>query len=71
MPKAATTTRPTLVPAVDGHYRVIRPTESFEDIDGCLVTFTWVEFMAEELDKPEKVLAFVASRKSSNLYRST
>lgn len=45
-------------PAVGGRYRVILPAESFEDIDGSLVTFAPVEFVAVILGKPEKVLAF-------------
>ena len=50
-------------PAVGGRYRVIRPAESFEDIDGSHVTFARVEFVAEVLEKPDKVLAFDGFKK--------
>ncbi|HDN9017608.1 TPA: hypothetical protein P2I01_004542 [Aeromonas salmonicida] len=50
-------------PAVGRRYRVIRPAESVEDIDGCLVHFEQVEFVAEVLKKPEKVIAFDGYKK--------
>ncbi|MFK0666589.1 hypothetical protein [Aeromonas salmonicida] len=50
-------------PAVGGLYRVIRPAESVEDIDGSLVHFEQVEFVAEVLKKPEKVIAFDGYKK--------
>ena len=50
-------------PAVGRLYRVIRPAESVEDIDGCLVHFEQVEFVAEVLKKPEKVIAFDGYKK--------
>lgn len=50
-------------PAVGGRYRVIRPAESVEDIDGSLVHFEQVEFVAEVLKKPEKVIAFDGFKK--------
>lgn len=50
-------------PTIGGHYRVIRPAESFEDIDGSLVHFEQVEFVAEVLKKPEKVIAFDGYKK--------
>ncbi|WP_447830027.1 hypothetical protein [Aeromonas salmonicida] len=50
-------------PAVGGRYRVIRLAESVEDIDGSLVHFEQVEFVAEVLKKPEKVIAFDGFKK--------
>lgn len=50
-------------PAVGGRYRVIRPAESVEDIDGSLVTFAPVEFVAVILEKPDKVIAFDGYKK--------
>ncbi|MGN5167580.1 hypothetical protein ACTG10_19940 [Aeromonas hydrophila] len=50
-------------PTIGGHYRVIRHAESFEDIDGSLMHFEQVEFVAEILEKPEKVMAFDGVRK--------
>jgi hypothetical protein len=50
-------------PAVGGRYRVIRSAESFEDIDGSLVTFAPVEFVAVILEKPDKVIAFDGYKK--------
>lgn len=50
-------------PVVGGRYRVIRPAESVEDIDGSLVHFEPVEFVAEVLKKPEKVIAFDGFKK--------